>query len=237
MGINIRAYYEEAEGARCNGMRNKVLRAHAKDVSGLEGILEKDLVVPMEKAKASVEDWESFVERNSLDLDSDYVYIGSLKKADRPALEPLAEEVCTGWTDMEKLSEEDRKKVLAVADETMTGWDMLSFDEMNEVCAGCPLSWDKGRGCIGAFGPDNSLLPSIAAKHGCPIVASVPDRVSSGEALTLDETKALVEECAVLREKLPEEGKMMVRRYSGPVDRMEAAAKACVSEGCRMCFF
>ena len=151
------------------------------------------------------------------------MYIGSLKKADKPVLEPLAKEVCTGWTDMEKLSEEDRKRVLDVADETLTGWDMLSLD--------------KGRGCIGAFGPDNILLPSIAAKHGCPIVASVPDRVESGEALSLEETADLVKECAVLREKLPEEGKMMVRPYSGPVDRMEAAAKACVSEKCRMCFF
>ena len=237
MGINIRAFYEEAERASCNGLRRKVLRAHVKDVTGLESILEKDLVVPMEEARKALDDWESFSERNSLDLDSEYVYIGSLKKAYKPVLEPLAKEVCTGWTDMEKLSEEDRKKVLDVADETLTGWDMLSFDDMNSVCARCPLSWDKGRGCIGAFGPDNSLLPSIAAKHGCPIVASVPDRVESGEALSLEETADLVKECAVLREKLPEEGKMMVRRYSGPVDRMEAAAKACVSEKCRMCFF
>ncbi len=237
MGINIRALYEEAESARCNGMRMKVLRARVDDVSGLEDVLEKDLVVPMEDARSAVDDWDEFVERNSIDLDSEYVFISSVKKADKKTLEPLAKEVCTGWADMEKLSEEDRRKVLDRATETMTGWDMLSFDEMNEICAGCPLSWDKGRGCIGAFGPDNSLLPSIAAKHGCPIVASVPDRVKSGEALTMEETESLLKECEILREKLPEEGKMMVRRYAGPVDRMEAAAKACVSEKCRIGFF
>jgi len=208
-----------------------------EDVEGLEDVLEKDLVVKMEGAKAAVDDWEAFTERNSLDLDSEYVYISSLKKADKQALQPLAKEVCSGWADMKSLSDEDRKKVLDRADEIMTGWDMLSFDEMNDVCAGCPLSWDKGRGCIGAFGPGNSLLPSIAAKHGCPIVASVPDRVESGEPLSLEETEALLKECAILREKLPEEGKMMVRRYAGPVDRMEAAAKACVSEKCRLGFF
>lgn len=237
MGINIRALYEEAEGARCNRLRGRVLRAHAADASGLEDVLERDLVVPMDEARKAVGDWDAFSDRNSLDPDSEYVYIGSLKKADRPSLAPLAKEVCTGWADMEKLSEADRAKVLSVADETMTGWDMLSFDEMNGICAGCPLSWDKGRGCLGAFGPENSLLPSIAARHGCPIVASVPERARSGEALTMQETEDLIGECAVLREKLPEEGKMMVRRYSGPVDRMEAAARACVSEGCRLCFF
>ncbi len=237
MGINIRVCYEEAEGARCNGMRGEIIRAHVEDFAGLEDILEKDLVVPMEEAKAAVDDWDAFTERNSLDLDSEYVYISSLKKADKQALQPLAKEMCSGWADMKGLSEEDRKRVLERADETMTGWDMLSFDEMNEVCAGCPLSWDKGRGCIGAFGPNNSLLPSIAAKHGCPVVASVPDRVESGEPLSLEEAEALLKECDILREKLPEEGKMMVRRYAGPVDRMEAAAKACVSEKCRLGFF
>lgn len=41
----------------------------------------------------------------------------------------------------------------------------------------------------------------------------------------------------VLREALPVEGKMMVRRYSGPVDRMEAVARIAKSEGCGFYFF
>ena len=237
MGISIRIFYEDAERALCNRMRNVTARAHVADVSGLEAVLEKDAVVPVDEARKAVSDWESFSDRNSLDPESEYVYLCSLKRADRAALEPLAREVCSGWADLRKLSEDDRRTVLDRADESVTEWDMLSFDDMNETCARCPLSWDKGRGCIGAFGPDNSLLPSIAAKHGCPLVASVPERAKTEEPLTPEEAGRLVEECKKLRKRLPEEGKMMVRRYSGPLDRMEAAARVCVSEGCRMCFF
>ena len=125
----------------------------------------------------------------------------------------------------------------ASPEDRLTGWDMLSFDEMNEMCANCPLSWDKGRGCIGAFGPDNSLLPEIAGRHGCGIVASVPDAVKEGRRFTPEDAKELLREVEVLRAALPEEGKMMVRRYSGPVDRMEAVAKISVSEGCGFFFF
>ena len=99
------------------------------------------------------------------------------KDEDRKVLEPLAVSEATGWIVLEGLPDNIREAVLAKAgdDDRLTGWDMLSFDEMNEMCANCPLSWDKGRGCIGAFGPDNSLLPEIAGRHGCPIVASVPE--------------------------------------------------------------
>ena len=153
--------------------------------------------------------------------------------------ELLAETVVTGWIVLEGLPDDVRGSVLAKAsqEDRLTGWDMLSFDEMNDMCAGCPLSWDKGRGCIGAFGPDNSLLPEIAGRHGCPIVASVPEAVREGRRFTSDDAKELLREVEVLKEALPAEGKMMVRRYSGPVDRMEAVARISVSEGCGFFFF
>ena len=119
----------------------------------------------------------------------------------------------------------------------LTGWDMLSFDEMNEMCLKCKLSWDKGRGCIGSFGPSDSLLPGIAEKRGCKIVASVPEGVSSGRIYTPDDAKVLLKEIELLTEALPEEGKMMVRRYSGPLERMNAVAGISVSEGCGFYFF
>ena len=161
------------------------------------------------------------------------------KDGDREVLDPLAKDVCTGWIGMEGLSEEDRDRAISHAgpDDRLTAWDELSFDEMNEMCANCPLSWDKGRGCIGAFGPDNSLLPEIAGRHGCPIVASVPQSVREGRRFSPDEAEQLLKEVEVLRAALPEEGKMMVRRYSGPVDRMEAVARISVSEGCGFFFF
>ena len=232
MGINIAICEDDAGNAGCREYRKRIVRAKAGSFEGLEHLLESDLALPKEKAMAAVDDWEELAERNSLDPDEDMVYISSLKKEDRKRLEGLAEPHCTGWASLESLSPEDREKVLAIATETMTGWDMLSFDEMKAACASCPLSWDSGRGCIGAFGPENSLLPSIAEKHGCPIVASVPESARSGRVFPPEDAKKLLEECEKLKEALPGEGKMAVRRYSGPVGRMSAAAKACLSGGC-----
>ena len=127
---------------------------------------------------------------------------------------------------MEKADEDNR----------LSGWDMLSFDEMNETCAKCPLSWDKGRGCIGTFGPEKSLLPEIAGKHGMSIVASVVECAAEQRKLSAEDAAALLEEVKALRDILPEEGKVMVRRYSGVLDRLEAMATACVDNGCRFYF-
>jgi hypothetical protein len=114
---------------------------------------------------------------------------------------------------------------------------MLSFDEMNDMCKRCELSWDKGRGCIGSFGPDNSMLPGIAEKRGCKIVASVPEGAKSGRRYTPEDAKILLKEIETLTIALPEEGKKMVRNYSGPLERMNAVANISVKEGCGFYFF
>jgi hypothetical protein len=237
MGINIGIGYEDSECAGCGDLRRQIIRVRVKEGSGLDDILEKERVVPIEKAMEAVQDWDDFAERNSLDPSEDFVYISSLKKADRKILEPLAEESVSGWASLEGLSASDREKAISAAEESMTGWDMISFDDMSEICGKCPLSWDKGRGCIGAFGPDNSLLPQIAEKYGCEIVASVPESAKSGRRFARKDADKLLKECGILREKLPEEGKMAVRRYAGPVERMEAAAKACIHGRCGFYFF
>ncbi len=240
MGINIGICETEAPSAPCRELRANIVKVHLDDPEGFEGYMEHDVKVDLETAKQAVGDWELFIKRNRINPDTDAVYLDKVKKDDdRALLEPLAQNVCTGWIVTEGLPEDVRASVMARAgpDDRLTGWDMLSFDEMNDMCAGCPLSWDKGRGCIGAFGPDNSLLPEIAGRHGCPIVASVPDAVREGRRFTPEDAEELLREVGVLRDALPAEGKMMVRRYSGPVDRMEAVAKISVSEGCGFFFF
>ena len=240
MGINIGICETEAPSAPCRELRGNIVKVHLEDPSGFEEHMEYDVRVDLEAAKEAVGDWDAFIKRNRINPETDAVYMDKVKKDDdRALLEPLAQRVCTGWIVVEGLPEDVRGQVLerAGSEDRLTGWDMLSFDEMNEMCANCPLSWDKGRGCIGAFGPDNSLLPEIAGRHGCPIVASVPDAVKEGKRFTSEDAEELLREVAVLREALPEEGKMMVRRYSGPVDRMEAVAKISVSEGCGFFFF
>ena len=240
MGINIGICETEAPSAPCRELRGNIVKVHLEDPSGFEEHMEYDVKVDLDTAKEAVGDWDAFIKRNRINPETDAVYMDKVKKDDdRALLEPLAQRVCTGWIVVEGLPEDVRGQVLerAGSEDRLTGWDMLSFDEMNEMCANCPLSWDKGRGCIGAFGPDNSLLPEIAGRHGCPIVASVPDAVKEGRRFTSEDAEELLREVAVLREALPEEGKMMVRRYSGPVDRMEAVAKISVSEGCGFFFF
>ena len=240
MGINIGICETEAPSAPCRELRGNIVKVHLEDPSGFEEHMEYDVKVDLDTAKEAMGDWDAFIKRNRINPETDAVYMDKVKKDDdRALLEPLAQRVCTGWIVVEGLPEDVRGQVLerAGSEDRLTGWDMLSFDEMNEMCANCPLSWDKGRGCIGAFGPDNSLLPEIAGRHGCPIVASVPDAVKEGKRFTSEDAEELLREVAVLREALPEEGKMMVRRYSGPVDRMEAVAKISVSEGCGFFFF
>ncbi len=240
MGINIGICETEAPSAPCRELRANIVKVHLDDPTGYEQYMERDVKVDLETARQAVGDWDAFIKRNRINPDTDAIYIDKVKKEeDRAVLEPLSESVCTGWIATEGLPVDVKDEVISKAspEDRLTGWDMLSFDEMNEMCANCPLSWDKGRGCIGAFGPDNSLLPEIAGRHGCGIVASVPDAVKEGRRFTSEDAKELLREVEVLRAALPEEGKMMVRRYSGPVDRMEAVAKISVSEGCGFFFF
>lgn len=240
MGINIGICETEAPSAPCRELRANIVKVHLDDPTGYEQYMERDVKVDLETARQAVGDWDAFIKRNRINPDTDAIYIDKVKKEeDRAVLEPLSESVCTGWITTEGLPGDVKDEVISKAspEDRLTGWDMLSFDEMNEMCANCPLSWDKGRGCIGAFGPDNSLLPEIAGRHGCGIVASVPDAVKEGRRFTPEDAKELLREVEVLRAALPEEGKMMVRRYSGPVDRMEAVAKISVSEGCGFFFF
>lgn len=238
MGINIGIIESEAPSAPCKCLRSDIVKVHMKDVAGFEDAAVYDEFVPYEKAKAAIQDWDAFVKRNRLNEDADAVYLEKIKKDDDlDILRPLAERICTGWVVMEKVPEDTRQAAIDASDDRVTGWDLLDFDEMNGMCGSCPLSWDKGRGCIGAFGPDNSLLPEIASRHGCPIVASVPQAVAEGKRFTSADAAELLREVGVLREALPVEGKMMVRRYSGPVDRMEAVARISEKEGCGFFFF
>lgn len=211
-----------------------------KDPGSFGEAAEKDRVVSLADAKAAVGDWEEFIKRNRINPDTDAIYMDKVKKDDdRATLDKIAKDVLTGWVIMDRLDDSGKKKAIdqSSADNRIAGWDRLDFDEMNETCAKCKLSWDKGRGCIGAFGPDNSLLPEIASRHGCPIVASAPESAASGKRYAPDDADELAREVKVLIDALPEEGKVMVRRYSGPLERLAAVAEISKNEKCGFYFF
>jgi hypothetical protein len=230
----------DSDDSLCKKAKLTIVRVHLDSIVGLEEHAEYDLVVSNTAAKKVFGDaWERFLKRNRLDGEQEQIYLDKVKKeTDREMLIPHSEKRYTGWFVMADLPSEVAEEVLSRKgdDDLLTGWDMISFDEMNSTCAACELSWDKGRGCIGTFGPDSSLLPEIAEKYGCKIIAKVPKLAENGEKLTVDDAKRLLEEIVLLREKLPDEGKMMVRRYGGVLDRLEKMAEVCTRFGARFYF-
>jgi hypothetical protein len=240
MGISIGIRETEAKSALCRELRMNVIKVRVDNVAGMEKLAGYDDIVSLADARSLVGDWEAFLKRNRINAETDAIYMDKLKNdPDIQLLKPKAVRTSTGWVDMSKVGASEKEKVLAASkrENRLTGWDMLSFDEMNEMCLKCKLSWDKGRGCIGSFGPNDSLLPGIAEKRGCKIVASVPEGVRTGRNYTPDDAKMLLKEIEILTKALPEEGKMMVRRYEGPLERMNAVANISVSEGCGFYFF
>ena len=157
---------------------------------------------------------------------------------DLAVLKPLAKKIPNGWVDLTKLSDADKEKVMANCSESdrINAWDNLTFDEMDATCASCPLAWNKGKDCIGTFGPESSKLPEIAQKYNCPIVASAIEAAADHRKFSVEDAKELLRECEVLKPALIDEGKMAAHRYSGPVERMETMAKACIAENCGFFF-
>lgn len=240
MGISIAICETEAPSAKCRELRADIIRVLVPEPERFGDAAERDRVVSLEDAGKAFPDMGAFMARNRINPESDAVYMDKVKKAeDAAVLEPMAETVFTGWVVLEGLSDGDRKAAIDASrpENRVTGWDSLGFDEMNAMCAECPLSWDKGRGCMGAFGPDNSKLPEIAAKHGCGLIASVPESAASGRRFTPEDGAVLAQEVEKLTAVLPDEGKLMVRRYAGPLERLGAVADISVREGCGFYFF
>ena len=240
MGISIAICEKDAPSAPCAKLKKEIRKLLVSDYAQFGDAAEYDEIVTLEDARTLFPDYEAFTKRNRINDETDVIYMEKIKKdADRDILAPKVVKRYTGWVDASKLDAAGMEKALALSlpENRITGWDQVDFDEANAICAACPLSWDKGRGCIGSFGPDSSELPAIAAKRGCKIVASVPEAAASGRIFTSEEAKQLADEVKTLTAALPEEGKNAVRRYSGPVERLGLVADISVKEGCGFYFF
>lgn len=240
ISISIAICELDADNASCRTLKTDLKKILVDDISGLENVVEYDDIVPLDAVHELYENWEAFVKRNRISDDADTIYLDKIRDfEDLQLLRPISERVSTGWVSTSDLSDELLRKAIANSKEEnrLTGWDMLTFDEMNEMCASCSLSWDKGRGCIGSFGPDNSVLPEIAGRRGCNIVAAIPEEATVRRIFTPDEAAKLLEEVKVLTNALPEEGKVYVRRYTGVLERLKAVAEISMREGCGFYFF
>lgn len=240
MGVSIAICETDSDTALCKVGKTTLLKVNLKDVAGFEDVAEFDVVVPVSQAKLLLgADWEAFLKRNRLDPEMEVLYLDKVKnEADRKLLTAESQKLYTGWISLDKVPAERLPALMEKAgkDDRLTGWDMLSFDDMAATCAKCALSWDEGRGCMGTFGPENSALPGIAQKYNCLIVAGVPEAVISRKVFSKEDAARLIEEVKLLREKLPDEGKMMVRRYSGVLDRLEKMGNVCLTYGTRFYF-
>jgi hypothetical protein len=240
MSISMAICETECRNALCRHQKKSVLRVLAEDAASYGDAAEYEVFLSVEDAAKIFPDWEGFAKRNRIKDDACTIYLDRLKDdADRATFEKVTKRTYTGWVDLSKVDEDMKKKLIAgsLPEDRQTEWEMISFEEMAAVCSECKLSWDKGRGCIGSFGPDNSALPEIAAKYGCEVTASVPGGVSSRRVYTGDDALLLSKEITVLRDALEKEGKLALKRYSGAVDRLEVVAKISVEEGCGFRFF
>ena len=240
MGVSIAICELDSDSALCKVGKTKLLKVNLKDISGFKDVAEFDIVVPLSQAKLLMgDDWEAFLKRNRLDPDMETLYLDKIKnQADGDLLVAESQKLYTGWIPLDKVPGERMSALMDKAgmDDRLTAWDMLSLEEMGATCAKCPLSWDEGRGCMGTFGPENSALLDIARRHNSSIVASIPESVASKRAFSVEEAAQLLGEVKLLREKLPEEGKVMVRRYSGVLDRLEKMGNVCVIHRTRFYF-
>ena len=240
MEISIAICEMDTPSAKCREPRLDIQRIHVLDETGIEDLMTCNEIIDIDAAKKAVGDWDGFLKRNRINAETTELHLEKVKKdEDIALLKPLARKVSTGWVDLTALSDKDRDRAMAKIDKenVVTGWDNMTFDEMNEACASCPLSWNKGRGCLGTFGPSTGKLPEIAAKYGCEIVASVPASAESGKVFPPEDAEKLLAETEKLMSVLPDEGKMAVHRYTGPVERLNATAKACIAGKCGFYFF
>jgi hypothetical protein len=239
MGISMAICESECANALCKNAKENVLKILVKDPLKYGDAAEFEISMDIEEAMKAFPDGAGFLKRNKIGEDVCTLYIEKVKDpSDRAVLEKIMKKKFTGWVDISKVDASAKAALLKDTDaERQTDWDLLSFEEMAETCKKCKLSWDKGRGCLGSFGPDNGALPGIALKYGCVVTASVPHGVAKKRVYSKADAIVLVKEIPVLRDALVKEGKLAVSRYSGAVDRLEAVATISVNEGCGFKFF
>ena len=242
MGLNMAITELESTKSLCREKKMTMAKAYVSDPEKWAGLVEVDRVVDLKRArdKLGSEKVDEILKRSRAKVEGDELYMEKVKDpADQKALEPFVDEIKTNWIVMSNVPKQRRDEVLkaAVPEDSVTEWDLLEFDEMYETCARCGLSWDNKKGCVGNFGPSTSPVPDLAKKFKLNILSKVDDLASSKKVLTSKDAETLLKEIAVLRERTPEEGKMMVRRIDGTLKRLEAMASCSKEYGVGFYFF
>ena len=229
MGLNMAITELDSDKALCKGKKLSTVKVFIEDPARWEKYVEVDRMVDLKKAteKLGQEKIDAFLKKSRLKVEGDEFYLEKVKdESDRKMFQPFVKEVKTKWILVEKVPSAERKDLIGTAkkENTVTDWDMLEFDEMYATCAKCGMSWDNKKGCVGNFGPSGSPVPELAKKYGLKLLAGVNELAEAKKVLSPDEAEILLKEVKVLREKSPAEGKMIVRRIEGTLNRLEAMA-------------
>src|SRR4030067_1103574 len=229
MGLNMAITELDSDKALCKGKKLSTVKVFLEDPSRWEKNVEVDRIVDLKKTteKLGQEKIDAFFKKSRLKVEGDELFLEKVKdESDRKMLQPFVKEVKTKWILVEKVPSAERKDLVSAAkkENTVTEWDMLEFEEMYATCAKCGLSWDNKKGCVGNFGPSGSPVPELAKKYGLKLLAGVNELAESKKIMSPNDADELLKELKVLREKSPAEGKMIVRRIEGTLNRLEAIA-------------
>jgi len=232
----------ESDKALCKGKKLSTVKVFLEDPSRWEKHVEVDRIVDLKRATEGLgkEKIDAFLKKSRLKVEGDELYLEKVKDdADRKMLQPFVKEVKTKWILVEKVPSAERKDLVSAAkkENTVTEWDMLEFDEMYATCAKCGLSWDNKKGCVGNFGPSGSPVPELAKKYGLKLLAGVNELAESKKIMSPKDADELLKEIKVIREKSPAEGKMIVRRIEGTLNRLESMANCAKSYNVGFYFF
>ncbi len=230
MGLNMAITEIESDKALCKGKKLSTVKVFLDDPGRWEKHVEVDRIVDLKAAAAKLgqEKLDAIIKKARLKVEGDELYLEKIKDpADQKTFAPFVKEIKTKWILVEKVPAAERKDLVASAkkENTVTEWDLLEFDEMYATCGKCGLSWDNKKGCVGNFGPSGSPVPELAKKYGLNLLAKVNEAAESKKVFTAKDADELLKEVKVIREKSPAEGKMIVRRIEGTLNRLEAMAK------------
>jgi len=234
MGLNMAITEIESDKALCKGKKLSTVKVFLDDPGRWEKHAEVDRIVDLKAAAAKLgqDKLDAIIKKARLKVEGDELYLEKVKDpADQKTFAPFIKEVRTRWVLVEKVPAAERKDLVASAkkENTVTEWDLLEFDEMYATCGKCGMSWDNKKGCVGNFGPSGSPVPELAKKYGLNMLARVNEAAESKKIFTSKDADELLKEVKVIREKSPSEGKMIVRRIEGTLNRLEAMAK-CAKE-------
>jgi len=230
MGLNMAITEIESDKALCKGKKLSTVKVFLDDPGRWDKYVEVDKIVDLKAAAAKLgqEKLDAIIKKARLKVEGDELYLEKVKDpADQKTFAPFVKEVKTKWILVEKVPSGERKDLVGSSkkENTVTEWDLLEFDEMYATCGKCGLSWDNKKGCVGNFGPSGSPVPELAKKYGLNLLAKVNEAAEQKKVFTSKDADELLKEVKVLREKSPAEGKMIVRRIEGTLNRLEAMAK------------